>query len=150
MVILSKMASTHKVPLSLASAWFCRPLGERTSVLHVVRVMAPHLGNIYPKTTSQRYPKFNKFRPPYNTVNLCTWGPYNTRLYAHVFFRDLVLTNRQWMYIFSESLLSSLELSLWPYTEIARSRRASKLRPCYYPLGLVLFLRYAAPCEQAA
>jgi hypothetical protein len=31
----------------------------------------------------------------------------------------------------------------YSYTEIARSRRASKLRPCYYPLGLVLFLRAA-------
>ena len=39
-------------------------------------------------------------------------GPYNTRLCEHVYFRYLVLTNGQWMYIFSESLLSSLELSL--------------------------------------
>ena len=36
------------------------------------------------------------------------------------------------MYIFSESLLSFLELSLWPYTKIVRSPRASKLRRCYY------------------
>ena len=28
MVIVSKMASTYKVPLSLASAWFCRPLPD--------------------------------------------------------------------------------------------------------------------------
>ena len=47
---------------------------------------------------------------------------------GHVFLKNKVLTNKQWMYIFSESLLSSLELSLWPYMKIVRSRRASKLR----------------------
>ena len=43
------------------------------------------------------------------------------------------------MYIFSESMLSSLELFLCPYMKIVQSRRASKLRRCYYALGLYYY-----------
>ena len=88
-----------------------------------------------------------KFRPLHVSINSRTGGVHAAEASRHVFLKNKVLTNRQWMYIFSESLSSSLELSSWPYMKIVRSRRASKLRRCYYALGLILFRRSAARAD---